>query len=499
MGAERRRESLALLVSLAIHALLLSLSFGGEGFGLPGFAWNARRAEVPDLRVVLEPAPAPDVTGSGEPYDVDGTAADTEAPRADEATPASPGAPELIALAHSDRPEWKAPSGRGGANQPAAPSSAPVAVAESVEPPPVPKASEPVAAVPAPPSQDDGQVRQERRRQEAIRIEAERLEAARLAAAAAAAERAEAERQEAARASAARQEAARLDAEREVAARAAAAVREAAASAAAAAAASAREEQIRRQQAAEAARAEALRQEVAKQAAAAASAASAAAATAAVAAETARQEAARQASAREASDRAEAARQAAAREADASAAAAAAAAAAATRAAAEAAARAEAARQEPVKSEAAKREERLRAIVGRQLDAEAAQRDARPSAASSVRRGRLFGRSDTNAEMVLYAEAWARKIELNPTFDMVREPAQQPHADALVTVAVRSDGSVESINFVRSSGVPALDEAIRRVIRSQEHYQEFQPALARDYDVIEIRRTWRFDSAIRLF
>jgi len=488
MRAERRRESLALLVSLAIHALLLSLSFGGEGFGLPGFAWNARRAEVPDLRVVLAPPPAPKAAGSGEPYDVDGTAADAEAPRAEDAAPASPGAPELIALAHSERPAWTAPSGRGGANQPAAPSSAPTAAAESVEPPPIPKASEPAPPVPASPSQDDDPVRQERRRQEAIRIEAERLEAARLAAAAAAAARADAERQEAARAEAAQREAARLDAEREAAARQAA-VREAAASAAAAAAAAAREEQIRRQQQQQQQAAEALRQETARQAAAAASAA---------AAEATRQELARQAAARQEGERAEAARQAAAREAEAAAAAAAATAAAA-RATAEAAARAETARQEAPQSEAAKREERLRAIVGRQLDAEAAQRDARPSAASSLRRGRLFGRSDANAEMVLYAEAWARKIELNPTFEMVREAAQPPHADPLVTVAMRSDGSVESISFVRSSGVPALDEAIRRVIRSQEHYPEFQPALARDYDVIEIRRTWRFDSAIRLF
>ena len=101
--------------------------------------------------------------------------------------------------------------------------------------------------------------------------------------------------------------------------------------------------------------------------------------------------------------------------------------------------------------------------------------------------------------MVLYAEAWARKIQLNPTLDLVRDALRQPYTDPLVTVAVRSDGSVESVTFVRSSGVPALDEAIRRVVQSQENYQAFSPALAREYDVIEIRRTWHFDSAIRLY
>ena len=87
---------------------------------------------------------------------------------------------------------------------------------------------------------------------------------------------------------------------------------------------------------------------------------------------------------------------------------------------------------------------------------------------------------------------------MNMTIDMVREAAKQPHTHPLVTVAIRSDGSLESVTIVRSSGVGALDEAIRRVVDSQKPYQAFPPGLARDYDVIEIRRTWIFDVAIRL-
>jgi len=67
-----------------------------------------------------------------------------------------------------------------------------------------------------------------------------------------------------------------------------------------------------------------------------------------------------------------------------------------------------------------------------------------------------------------------------------------------VTVAIRSDGSVESVTFVLSSGVAAIDEAIRRVVDSQRPYQAFPPSLAREWDVIMIRRTWHFDTAIRL-
>jgi hypothetical protein len=58
MGVERRRLALALLLSMLFHALLLSLTFGGQGFGLPGFGfpWRERRIEAPDLRVMLVPA-----------------------------------------------------------------------------------------------------------------------------------------------------------------------------------------------------------------------------------------------------------------------------------------------------------------------------------------------------------------------------------------------------------------------------------------------------------
>jgi outer membrane biosynthesis protein TonB len=184
------------------------------------------------------------------------------------------------------------------------------------------------------------------------------------------------------------------------------------------------------------------------------------------------------------------------------------------------AARKEAAQQVPAKVEVArvadaqaaaeeKREERLRAI-GRQLDAEAAQREAAavaarqskpalPRSSGSARRGRLFGRSDANVELVQYGEAFSRKIHQNVTSDMVRELAKQPHTDPLVTVAIRSDGSVESVVFVQSSGVVAVDEAVRNIIHGQANYQGFPPDLAREFDVIEIRRTWHFDTAIRLY
>ena len=149
----------------------------------------------------------------------------------------------------------------------------------------------------------------------------------------------------------------------------------------------------------------------------------------------------------------------------------------------------------------------LRAI-GRQLDEEAARREAAsnaerlpstlPLSLSTARRVRLWGRSHPNVELVQYAEAWAQRIQFNTPVETVREMAKRPHQAPMMSVAIRSDGSVESVTIVVSSGAAEIDQAIRRIVESQQPYQAFPPALAREFDVIEVRRTWYFDSAVRL-
>ena len=150
----------------------------------------------------------------------------------------------------------------------------------------------------------------------------------------------------------------------------------------------------------------------------------------------------------------------------------------------------------------------LRAI-GRQLDDEAARRDATssdvrlpnalPLSLSTARRVRLWGRTHPNVELVRYAEAWSQKIQFNTAAETVRQLASRPHTAPLVTVALRSDGSVEAVTIVVSSGVADIDDAIRRIVEGQKPYVAFPPELAREFDVIEIRRTWYFDSALRLY
>ena len=62
----------------------------------------------------------------------------------------------------------------------------------------------------------------------------------------------------------------------------------------------------------------------------------------------------------------------------------------------------------------------------------------------------------------------------------------------------RNDGSVERIEIDRPSGHRVFDDAARRIVRLAEPFAEFPADIKRDYDVLEITRTWTFTSSNQL-
>ena len=52
---------------------------------------------------------------------------------------------------------------------------------------------------------------------------------------------------------------------------------------------------------------------------------------------------------------------------------------------------------------------------------------------------------------------------------------ERARIDPLVSVAVRSDGSIEDVTIVRSSGRPDTDDAVRRIVRINARYARFPP------------------------
>ncbi len=485
MTASRRtwrmhlRVEHALLISCLIHALILSLKFDLAGLGLPGNLFSnalPQPGEV-SLRVTIASQPssvaapsqafaeriapkspvsaaealhefAPSQTSSVEQKST--LAEDSLSPPLP--APAQPLASDQVATGTAVAPPIKQ------ASEPKPLAVEPIKISNPVlKPEPVPEHAESASGAEQAVQE---KLRQESLRQDAaVKQEADRREVLRQ----------EVLRQEVAAQVAAQEAAMKESAEREL-------VRQ----------------KILHQEAAEVAvRQEAARQETARQ-------------------ETARQEAARQEAARQDAARQEAARQDAARQ----------------EAARQETARQDAARQDAARQDAARQDAMRRSEAAQEAAtavARAAQRDAarapvlptspipteRPSPGNTAenppearmetaRRRTLLARPDRDLRLMMAAEGWRQKIEQNAPFDVFQAAKSGPYENPVVTVALRPDGSVESVVINRSSGVAAVDNAVRRIVLLLSPFPPFPSDLAMDYDVIEIRRVWTFDSAVRL-
>ncbi len=94
-----------------------------------------------------------------------------------------------------------------------------------------------------------------------------------------------------------------------------------------------------------------------------------------------------------------------------------------------------------------------------------------------------------------YVEDWRLKVErvgnLNYPEAARRE---QLYGNLQLTVGIKSDGSLESIEINRPSGKKVLDEAAVRIVNlaGQNGFAPFPPDISRDTDVLHITRTWVF-------
>ena len=98
----------------------------------------------------------------------------------------------------------------------------------------------------------------------------------------------------------------------------------------------------------------------------------------------------------------------------------------------------------------------------------------------------------------MYIDSVRQKIERNAVLSDAQLSADVVRTDPIVSIAIRSDGSVEDVVILRSSGRADIDEFVRRIVRLNARYSAFPPNVAANYDVIELRRVWRFAGALRL-
>jgi len=105
---------------------------------------------------------------------------------------------------------------------------------------------------------------------------------------------------------------------------------------------------------------------------------------------------------------------------------------------------------------------------------------------------------ERDAPLRLYVDSVRQKLERNAVLGGARLSLRDVRIDPLVSVALRSDGSIDEVTIVRSSGRADVDDAVRRFVRLNARYAVFPPNVAANFDVIEIRRIWRFGDGLKL-
>lgn len=95
-----------------------------------------------------------------------------------------------------------------------------------------------------------------------------------------------------------------------------------------------------------------------------------------------------------------------------------------------------------------------------------------------------------------YVEDWRQKVERvgNANYPEIAR-AQKLYGSLVLTVAIKADGRIETIEVDRGSGKKILDAAALKIVEMAGPYAPFPPDIRSDTDILYITRTWNFTRA----
>jgi protein TonB len=131
---------------------------------------------------------------------------------------------------------------------------------------------------------------------------------------------------------------------------------------------------------------------------------------------------------------------------------------------------------------------RLQAQIDRQID----EYQKRP-------RKKFIGANAAEYRFAQYEEDWRVKVERVGTLNYPAEARGRIYGNLRLTVTIRPDGSVESIELDRSSGLKVLDAAAFKIVRMATPFAKFPADIRRDTDLLVITRTWFFGQGDKIW
>ena len=106
---------------------------------------------------------------------------------------------------------------------------------------------------------------------------------------------------------------------------------------------------------------------------------------------------------------------------------------------------------------------------------------------------RFVGARTQESRVAFYVDNWRRKIERIGNLNYPSQARQPRFVGVLrITVGIRANGEVESIEINRSSGYKFLDDAAKRIVTLASPFDRFPDNLRVDTDILYITRTWTF-------
>ena len=108
-------------------------------------------------------------------------------------------------------------------------------------------------------------------------------------------------------------------------------------------------------------------------------------------------------------------------------------------------------------------------------------------------RKKFIGARVEESRFAAYVDNVRRKIERVGTLNYPAEAKMRKIYGSLqLTVAIKADGEIESVEINRSSGQRVLDQAALRIVRLAAPFERFPDAIRVDTDILNITRTWMF-------
>jgi protein TonB len=114
-------------------------------------------------------------------------------------------------------------------------------------------------------------------------------------------------------------------------------------------------------------------------------------------------------------------------------------------------------------------------------------------------RKKFIGARATEYRFAQYEEDWRVKIERVGTLNYPAEARGKMYGNLRLTVTIRPDGNVESIELDRSSGLKVLDAAAFKIVRMATPFAAFPPDIRSDTDLLVITRTWFFGQGDKIW